>query len=96
MTQLKCDSCGNTSLVLLSSNIQGLSHVIDIYFCKKCQQSKTISTPKNKNSFVENNIKLDLEDIDVPDFDEPDYEEVFEEPQNPYDDNDGGWDPSIG
>jgi hypothetical protein len=85
---LKCDKCGNTSLSLLSSNIQGLDRVIDIYFCRKCQTGKTVSTLRQ--SEVINDTPLDV-DVSV---DDGDYETI--EPENPYEDDDGGWDPNIG
>jgi hypothetical protein len=92
MTELKCDKCESTRLTLLSSKIQGLERLIDIYFCKNCQHSKIVTTLKNKEP-------KDLESIgvpDIPDVDDSDYQDTVSDIQNPYDDNDGGWDPSIG
>jgi hypothetical protein len=90
---LKCDKCGNTSLTLLSSNIQGLNKFIDIYFCRKCQAGKTVITMKQDtfNDYRDPNIG-GYSDIDI------DVEDSYEaeEPENPYEDDDGGWDPSIG
>ena len=94
MTELKCDKCAGTRLTLLSSKIQGLTKLIDIYFCKDCQHSKIVTTLKNKEP--ENLEDLEPIDVPIPDFNEPEYKEVLEEPENPYEDNDGGWDPSIG
>ena len=94
MTELKCDKCESTRLTLLSSKIQGLTRLIDIYFCKNCQHSKIVTTLKS-----ETNTVIDTEtylNVPEPDIQEPEYEDVTNDPQNPYDDNDGGWDPSIG
>lgn len=83
-----CDKCGY-NLTLLNSNIQGLGKVIDIYYCPKCQIGKTIVTKTN--------IEIPKINIsDIGNFNEDDYEEVLEQSENPYEDNDGGWDPSIG
>lgn len=90
---LKCDKCGNTSLTLLTSNIQGLNKVIDIYFCRKCQTGKTVITMRKAMSVDDiptNTYNYPDVDIDVEDS----YES--QEPENPYEDDDGGWDPSIG
>ena len=97
MTELKCDKCESTRLTLLSSKIQGLERLIDIYFCKNCQHSKIVTTLKSEtNTVIDTETYLNVPEPDIPDIDEPDYEDVTNEPQNPYDDNDGGWDPSIG
>lgn len=91
---LKCDKCGNTSLTLLTSNIQGLNKVVDIYFCRKCQTGKTVITMRKETliDYREPNIDV-YSDLDVEDSYES-YES--QEPENPYEDDDGGWDPSIG
>jgi hypothetical protein len=94
MTEIKCDKCGNTGLTLLSSKIEGLDRVIDIYFCRKCQQSKIVSTLKNQEPTSDTNIEPI--DVPIPDIDEPEYEEVLDEPENPYEDTYDGWDPNIG
>jgi len=96
MTELKCDKCESTRLTLLSSKIQGLTRLIDIYFCKNCQHSKIVTTLKKETVVVDTETYLNVPEPDIPDIDEPDYEDVIEEPQNPYEDSDGGWDPSIG
>jgi hypothetical protein len=101
MTELKCDKCESTRLTLLSSKIQGLNRLIDIYFCKNCQHSKIVTTLKNQDNDgdIHTMSVIDTEtyiDVPIPDIDEPDYEDITNEPQNPYEDNDGGWDPSIG
>jgi hypothetical protein len=89
---LKCDKCGNTSLTLLSSNIQGIDKVIDIYFCRKCQTSKTFITFRNTEPVLDAPINIDS----FGDGDRDDYEEILEEPENPYEDEHDGWDPNIG
>jgi hypothetical protein len=87
MTELKCDKCAGTRLTLLSSKIEGLDRLIDIYFCRGCQHSKIVTTLKDN--------KPDIQDVHIPD-EEP-FIEILDEPQNPYEDNDdGGWDPNIG
>lgn len=91
MEPLKCDKCGNTSLTLLTSNIQGLNKVVDIYFCRKCQTGKTVITMRDVEV---NNIK----EINIDEFGNVEDDDSYEvqEPENPYEDDDGGWDPSIG
>ena len=87
---LKCDKCGTTSLTLLTSNIQGLNKVIDIYFCRKCQTGKTVVTMRNVEVSSINEIDMDsYGEVNDP-------YETTQEPENPYEDDDGGWDPSIG
>lgn len=89
---LKCNKCGNTSLSLLSSNIQGLDRVIDIYFCRKCETNKIVTTMRQENPIPDTPLNIDsYGDVDG---DDGDYETI--EPVNPYEDDDGGWDPSIG
>ena len=89
---LKCDKCGSTSLTLLSSNIQGLEKVIDIYFCRKCQVGKTVTTLRENTPVADTPLNIDsYGDVNV---DDGDYEVL--EPENPYEDDDGGWDPNIG
>lgn len=90
MEPLKCDKCSNTDLTLLSSNIQGLNKVIDIYFCRKCQTGKTVVTMRDVEVSILNKINMD----DYGEVD--DSYEILQEPENPYEDDDGGWDPSIG
>ena len=94
METLKCDKCGNTSLTLLSSNIQGLNKVIDIYFCRKCQTGKTVSTMREAISV--DDIPSNTDNYPDVDIDVEDSYEELQEPENPYEDDDGGWDPSIG
>jgi hypothetical protein len=89
---LKCDKCGNTSLTLLTSNIQGLNKVVDIYFCRKCQTGKTVVTMREE-TFIEHR-EPEFDSYDDINENSDDYETI--EPENPYEDDDGGWDPSIG
>lgn len=91
---LKCDKCGDTSLTLLSSNIQGLNKVIDIYFCRKCQTGKTVLTVREAISV--DDIPSNTDNYPDVDIDVEDSYEELQEPENPYEDDDGGWDPSIG
>jgi hypothetical protein len=83
-----CRNCGGKDFNLIASNIVGMDKVIDIFICRKCHYSLEVSTVKDTNpDFFLN------DDVDVPD---PDFDdvEIFEE--DPYEDDDGGWDPSIG
>ena len=91
MMELKCDKCSSTQLTLLSSKIQGLDRLIDIYFCKSCQHSKIVTTLKNKEP-----ESLEPIDVPIPDTDDLDFEDTVSDLQNPYEDDDGGWDPNIG
>lgn len=84
-----CKNCGGTEFNLLASKIAGMDRVIDIYICRKCQYSLEVSTIKETNpDFFLN------EEVDVPD---PEFEDVELFEEDPYEeDDDGGWDPSIG
>jgi hypothetical protein len=93
--ELKCEKCGNTGLTLLSSKIEGLDRVIDIYFCKKCQQSKIVSTAKDSKNTETEVINVPAPDVETPEYEE-DSELSLDQPENPYVDDDGGWDPNIG
>jgi len=79
-------------LSLLSSNIQGLEKVIDIYFCRKCQVNKIVTTLRESSVITDAPTNVDP----FIDDDGSDYEEVLEKPENPYDDEYDGWDPNIG
>lgn len=83
-----CKNCGGTEFNLLASNIVGMDKVIDIFICRKCQYSLEVSTVKETNPDFFLNDEVDVPD---PEFDDI---ELFEE--DPFDDDDGGWDPSIG
>ena len=86
-----CKNCGGTEFNLLASKIAGMDKVIDIYICRKCQYSLEVSTIKETNPdfFLDDEV-----DVPVPD---DDFNEVMDiEIENPYEDDDGGWDPSIG
>ena len=90
---LRCDKCEGTTFTLLASKMQGLNKVIDIFLCKNCKANKIVTTASEINSPIDIPTITDT----YKDFDgEVDYEEVIQEPENPYEDDDGGWDPSIG
>lgn len=88
---LKCDKCEGTTFTLLASKMQGLNKVIDIFLCKNCKANKIVTTVAESNTPIDTPVNIDSygDGDDV-------YEEVLEEPENPYEDDDGGWDPSIG
>jgi protein-arginine kinase activator protein McsA len=89
----RCDKCEGTKFSLLLSKIEGLNKVIDIFLCTNCKANKIVVTSKEKNIVVDTPTNTD----NYVDFDgDVDYEEVAQEPENPYEDDDGGWDPNIG
>lgn len=88
---LRCEQCGGTTFSLLASKIQGLNKVIDIFLCKDCKANKIVTTIAESNAPIDTPVNIDS----YGDGDNV-YEEVLEEPENPYEDDDGGWDPSIG
>jgi len=90
---LRCDKCEGTRFSLLLSKIEGLNKIIDIFLCTNCKANKIVVTSKEKNIVVDTPTNTD----NYVDFDgDVDYEEVTQEPENPYEDDDGGWDPNIG
>lgn len=86
-----CKNCGGTEFNLVASNIIGMDKVIDIFICRKCQYSLQVTTIKDTNpdAFLKDEF-----DVPVP---EDDFVDVMDiEEIDPYEDDDSGWDPSIG
>lgn len=88
---MKCDNCGGERFSLVASRINGKDKLIDVYLCMSCQHSKQviIETDKQDDYPV---------DVPIPDLDnDGDFEHEDWVERDPFDDdNDGGWDPSIG
>lgn len=90
---LKCEHCGGTSFNMLASKMEGLNKVIDIFLCRQCKMSKIVMTPKLDEPSIQD-APTNIDAYGDVDKDDGDYEIL--EPENPYEDDDGGWDPSIG
>ena len=91
---MKCDKCGGERFSLIASRISGADKLIDVYLCLACQHSKQVVIQTNKEEIsVEPQFPVELDNDG--DFD---YETLDNAPdeRDPFDDDDGGWDPSIG
>jgi protein-arginine kinase activator protein McsA len=91
---MKCDNCGGERFSLVASRISGKDKLIDVYLCLACQHSKQVIIETNKE-------EIRPVDVPIPDLDnDGDFDfETLDDASNerdPYDNNDGGWDPSIG
>jgi hypothetical protein len=92
---MTCDKCGGTSFALIGSKIQGKDKLIDVYLCRGCQYSKQVIIETNKPE----PIKLEPPfSVDLDNDGDFEYEtlEDLSNGRDPFDDNDGGWDPNIG
>jgi protein-arginine kinase activator protein McsA len=87
---MKCDKCGGERFTLVASRISGKDKLIDVYLCMGCQHSKQVIIETNKEEPTPN-------DVHIPDLDnDGDFESEDWVERDPFDDNDGGWDPNIG
>lgn len=89
---MKCDKCGGERFSLIASRISGKDKLIDVYLCLSCQHSKQVIIETNK----EDDYPVD---VPIPDYDnDGDFDPFDHTPdeRDPFDDDDSGWDPSIG
>jgi protein-arginine kinase activator protein McsA len=87
---MKCDNCGGERFSLVASRINGKDKLIDVYLCMSCQHSKQVIIETNK----EESYPID---VPIPDLDnDGDFEHEDWVERDSFEDNDGGWDPSIG
>jgi protein-arginine kinase activator protein McsA len=91
---MKCDKCGGERFSLVASRISGKDKLIDVYLCMTCQHSKQVIIETNKEESYP--VDVPIPDLDNDgDFDYETLDDASNE-RDPFDNNDGGWDPSIG